>query len=218
MGRHRQLFNQLVLESIGCEETIDWLDFGFAPNEVWQDAEIKGLGFLDPTEHKEVLDAWAEFWPQRGEAQNWDAVGVLTHRDGSKEWLLLEAKANLEEVKSDCGANPAKSGWAKISQAFDLTKDALGVSQDADWMTGYYQYANRLAILHFLNQMQSIPARLIMVYFVGDRGDARRTCPADESGWQAALQQQEDHLGLPPDHALADRIHKVFPKTSGELL
>ena len=45
---------------------------------------------------------------------------------------------------------------------------ALGVSADRDWLKGYYQYANRIAALHFLTQ-HKVPAHLLLIYFLGDR-------------------------------------------------
>lgn len=35
-------------------------------------------------------------------------------------------------------------------------------------------------------------------------------CPAAEDGWQEALAKQGVHVGLPDQHPLSDRIHKLF--------
>lgn len=207
MGRHRHFLDQRILAIVGGD-SINWLDFGFNPNKTWPDAEIKSLDFL-PEGHA-ARAAWKGFWPHGRGIHNWDAVGQV-HLGDIEEWLLVEAKANLEELGSNCGAKP-RGGLGKIERAFDETKRALGVPEDRDWLHGYYQFCNRVAVLYFLNE-HDIPARLLYIYFVGDRGDARRTCPQDEKEWEDALRAQEAHVGLPRGHKLEDRIHKLFLPT-----
>ena len=47
MGRHRKLFDERVSAAVSRPgEAINWLDFKFAPNKKWPDAELKGLEFL----------------------------------------------------------------------------------------------------------------------------------------------------------------------------
>jgi hypothetical protein len=204
MGRHRQELDRRVLSAVGGR-AIHWLDFGFEPKKTWPDAEIKGLDFLRPSDP--VLIAWKKWWPQGRGIHNWDAVGQVRLGD-AQEWLLVEAKANVEELESECGAaNPTNR--SKIGRAFAETKKALGVPEDRDWLHRYYQLCNRVAVLHFLNQ-HGIPAHLLHLYFLGDKGDPRRTCPVDEEGWHHALRAQEEHVGLPLGHALEARMHQLF--------
>lgn len=204
LGRHRQELDRRVLAEVGGDG-IEWLDFRFDAATPFGDRELRGLEFL-PADHPARF-AWRTFWPARGNPHNWDAVARLT-RDGGTEWLLVEAKANLEEIRSSCGADEEKAGRPLIVQTLDRTKGRLGAARDRDWLNGYYQYANRLAVLDFLNE-QGEPARLLLVYFTGDRNGVL-TCPADEAGWRVALAGQDAHLGLVGDHALAFRIHKLF--------
>ena len=204
MGRHRRLLNQRVLEMVGGD-SIDWLDFCFHPTRPWPDAEIKGLGFLQPDDPARI--AWEQWWPQGRGIHNWDAVGQIRFGE-VEEWLLVEAKANLEELCSDCSAT-SPTNRPKIERALAETKRALDVPEDRDWLNGYYQFCNRVAVLYFLNE-HGVPARLLHLYFLGDRGDPCRTCPYDEEGWQEALRAQEEHVGLPAGHKLEARIHKLF--------
>lgn len=205
MGRHRHLLDQRVLHVVGGD-SIDWLDFDFEPKKKrWPDAEIKSLDFLQP-DHP-ALVAWKEWWPQGRGIHNWDAVGKVRFGD-TEEWLLVEAKANLEELLSDCRAT-SPTNRPKIERAMAETKQALGVQGDRDWLNGYYQFCNRVAALYFLNQ-HGVPAHLLHLYFLCDLGDARRTCPGDEEGWQEALRAQENHVGLSQGHKLEQRIHKLF--------
>ena len=151
--------------------------------------------------------AWCNAWPQTGNVPNWDAVGILTG-NGISEWLLVEAKAHLSEARSSCTAKP-QGGLSDIKRALEAVKDDLGVASTHDWLNGYYQYYNRIALLHFLS-VQMVPARLVFIYFTGDKRVAREACPWDSAGWFKELRRLDEHIGLPPGHVLADRIHKLF--------
>lgn len=205
MGRHRKLFDQKVSNAVGKPgEPIDWSDFNFAPNNPWPDAELKGLEFL--YDRSEIKPKWEEFWPTGGGIHNWDAVGWIG--DGQdRELLLLEAKANLEEMRSDCGAKPS-GGLPKIQRSFKKVKTYLGARPEADWEHRYYQAANRIATLHFLRR-EHVPARLVFVYFLGDRVPGKE-CPRTADGWKDSINDQWEHLGLAHNHPLANHVHGLF--------
>ena len=204
MGRHRKLFDERVSAAVSRPgEAINWLDFKFAPNKKWPDAELKGLEFL--YDRPGLKAAWERFWPTGGGVQNWDAVGWIgTGLD--TELLFVEAKAYLKEIKTDCKAKGA--GRQKIARAFKATKECLGAANRAKWMNGYYQAANRMATLYFV-QKEQIPARMLFVYFLGDRVPGKE-CPRTEDEWKPAIAAQWDHLGLAADHRLANRTHDLF--------
>ncbi len=206
MGRHRRLFDERVSDAVGRSGTaIEWLDFNFAPNKRWPDAELKGLEFL--YEDRPALKSrWQQFWPTGRGIHNWDAVGWIGS-EPYRDLILLEAKSHIREIQSDCGATSPQS-IRKISEAFKETKGALGVNLDADWMRPYYQAANRIATLYFLQQ-EGIPTRLLLLYFLGDHY-AGQECPRTEQEWDQAMDAQWTHLGLGLDHFLAERIHKIF--------
>jgi hypothetical protein len=200
-----------VLDEIGGD-SIEWRDGLFQTKPPF-DAEVKGVDFL--RENDPARTQWLEFWPQTGNVPSWDAVGVLTTNHGP-EWLLVEAKANLQELRSSCTAKSYKAkdgkekgGLNQIKSALQQVQAALAVDQRHDWLSGYYQYCNRLAVLHFLRS-QNVAARLLFVYFTGDTSGPRRTCPSNASGWKKALERLDAHVGLPAAHPLADRIHRLF--------
>jgi hypothetical protein len=207
LGRHRKWFNEAVCAEIGAD-TVGWIDFHFDRTKRWMDSERKGLDFL-PDAHP-ALTGWASFWPSRGNAPNWDAVGDATFQ-GRHEWLLVEAKAHIRELVSDCQAREVS--LSTITRALEQTKKALGVSTDRDWLQRYYQFANRLTILNFLHE-NGVAARLLFVYFVGDNFDRasayKAECPQDEVGWAAALSVQAQWLGLDRAHPLSNYVHKLF--------
>lgn len=214
LGRHRNWFDKKVCKKIGAD-SVNWLDFRFDPTRPWKDAELRGLEFL-PENHP-ILVPWSEFWPRRGNSPNWDAVGKVKFNEGD-EYLFVEAKAHIEELFSDCKAKE-EGGRAAIKKALEDTKNALGVSSDRDWLNHYYQYANRLTILNFLNK-HGVKARLLLVYFLGDsfspEPSKKFTCPRDEAEWNSALQEQDDYLGLGQSHNLSNYIHKLFVPVAGD--
>ena len=78
-----------------------------------------------------------------------------------------------------------------------------------DWLKTYYQYCNRLTALAFLTR-NGVPARLIMIYFTGDRRPDNYTCPAGVDDWQQSIAAQAAWVGLPLDHRLKHRLHEVY--------
>ena len=205
MGRHRNLFDQSVSESVGRPGSpIHWLDFNFAPNNPWSDAELKGLEFL--YDRPGLKSKWQKFWPTQGGVQNWDAVGWIG-KGANQELLLLEAKSHVKEMTTNCGATSATS-IEKITSAFDEVNRNLGACPDSDWFHKYYQAANRMATLYFL-QREDVPAHLIFLDFLGDRVRGKQ-CPQTPNGWKPAISNQWAHLGLTDNHLLADRVHSLF--------
>ena len=190
-----------LIERVKCVTGTHWADF---QNNRSPEGEYERLDFLP--ENSRARRRWKDFWPPRGKQQNWDAVGRILVED-RWEWLLVEAKAHLDELKNSCKATE-KGGRPKIRKALNQTKNELGVQKSADWLNDYYQHANRIAALNFMIQNNE-PGRLLFVYFCGDKVPDKK-CPEDQEGWSAALSRQDDHLGLSRGHTLADRVHKIF--------
>lgn len=214
LGYHRHKLDRAVEIETGGR-VIEWLDFDSGGEEK-PDREWKGVDFLDSASG--VKSAWREFWPQSGSVPNWDAVGRIESNSGI-EWLLVEAKAHVEELQSSCTAKEAKEkgGLDTIKGALNTTIKANCFAADVDgWLRPYYQFANRLAHLHFLIE-HGIPARLVFIYFCGDnwRGKTLTNgrpliCPKDANGWAAPLQKMHSRLGLSGQSKLEERFHKVF--------
>ena len=212
LGRHRQYFDWLVLNETAAHR-VEWLDFPSGDRRLdkqgdasW-DREWHQLNFLPDADPAKT--AWGNAWPKLG--PNWDAVGRLCYRDGTDDWLLVEAKANFEELSSSCQAQ--QESLTQIRQALDATKEALGVPIDLDWTNGFYQFCNRLTALHVMNSNDT-PAGLLYVYFYGDKGGSddgwTRICPTSAAAWGEAPDRQSAHVGLPSGHILEGRVHKLF--------
>src|SRR5208337_4362825 len=99
LGYHRHELNGVVEKETGGRVS-DWLDFAFG-GEGKPDREWKGVDFVGSA--SSVKSAWEKFWPQTGNVPNWDAVGRLDSNSGV-EYLLVEAKAHVEELQSSCSA------------------------------------------------------------------------------------------------------------------
>jgi hypothetical protein len=171
------------------------------------------LDFL--TDRPDVLALWKDFWPQRGRAQTWDGAARLLHRGDQIEWLLIEAKANkVEFVTPPTGAS-SNGGRAQILKSLNHVKSALGVHRHYPWHGTYYQYANRLAALYFLNEVAKVPARLLHIYFTGDCFPDGRECPASPEDWRRLIEARDITLGLLEEHPLSSRCHELFLSASG---
>ena len=208
LGRHRVVLDEAVCAATGAT-AVRWLDFPFSRSwtggKNWPDSEWLGLDFL-PADSAVVGD-WRARWPHGSGIMNWDAVGEV-EVNGAWDWLLVEAKGHLREITSSCTAKSPDS-INRIGRTLDETKATLGAPPDADWLNGYYQYANRLAVLHHLDR-HGIGAQLLFLYFCGDIRRDSFVCPADEAEWHPALVAQYAHLGLAPDYPFVGRVHNLF--------
>jgi hypothetical protein len=162
--------------------------------------ELRGMEFLDDG----ARSKWRDFWSSTGSPPNWDAVG---RRPPINEWLLVEAKARQGELVSPpCGAKE-EGGRARIERALLATRRHFRIDERRDWLGNYYQIANRLASLYFLNEVAKQPARVIFLYFLGDTFPDGSRCPATEAEWRPLIAKADKVLGL-PEHL--DRVHHVF--------
>ena len=209
LGYHRDMLSNRVLEVTGGEQ-ITWQDFNFArtADPLKYDRELVGLDFI---QNATMKDQWKTFWPQTGTAQNWDAVGKIEYSD-QEEWLLVEAKAHLGEVNSHCEAK-SETSLAKIKLALKRTTRVFcdPAIKVENWLSPYYQYANRLAVLYFLMRecQPAIPARLLFIYFTGDQRK-NGNCPKVKEEWQLIIKTMEERLGVNPAMELSRRVHHLY--------
>ena len=183
-----------------CPEVLDRAISGtgrFAPDEVLEwvspledDAfrEYRDQEFLDRLGVTLDSQPLGDFWPRRG--PRWDGLA----RTSGGRCVLVEAKANLPEFNSDPSrASPAS--LRRIQATFAETKAFLKVRVETDWSRRFYQYANRIAHLYFLREVNKVDAVLVFLYFVGD--DTRPGVqPVSREGWEATISLANEHLGL----------------------
>jgi hypothetical protein len=218
LGRHRQKLRDEILSKTGGDD-IQWIDFHFSQkNEpLKHDIELKGVEFLEEFGIKQ----WESFWPQRGNAPNWDVVGK-TVVNGNTEWLLVEAKSHEDELhpkNTGCDAKPPS--LEKIKEAMKKTREALRVEgfQEETWLGPYYQFCNRLATLYFLNVecKPSISAHLVPIYFYGDKIKGEK-CPQSCEEWEKNINNMYKKIGLTKESKLRRRIHNIYLSTNPNVI
>ena len=163
------------------KDSITWL----SPLENDEYAEYQGEKFLDKLSIRLQNRDLKSFWPRNGPC--WDGLAKTSRGD----ILLIEAKANLPELASTCKAGP--QALTLIQSSLAETSKYYGVSPTRQWLERYYQYANRLAHLYLLRQLNGIPAYLIFIYFVNDFGTRG---PESVGEWISKIEDMHTHLGI----------------------
>jgi len=132
------LLDPQLRDALGFEGPVQWL----SPLQAEGFREYRDQKALDQLRVSLPVEPLSDFWPARG--PRWDALA----RAG-EALILVEAKAHIHELFStECQAKSPTSR-AKIRKALDRAQTALGAKPGLDWMLRFYQYANRLAHLHF---------------------------------------------------------------------
>jgi hypothetical protein len=166
--------NKLILLSVPGAAQIGWL----SPLSSDEFAEYRDESFLQLVGRAGLDGALSDFWPTRG--PQWDALA----RTDTGEIVLVEAKAHIDEMFST-RSQASTDSPKQIRAALDQAILHFGAKPLIDWAGPLYQMANRLARLHFL-AVHGVPARLVFVRFIGDRGGMAlraRMNGAARSGW-----------------------------------
>jgi hypothetical protein len=161
--------------------SVEWV----APLETNNFYEPRDRVFLTTVGLEHLGKRLADFWPARG--PRWDALAVL---HPGKAVLLVEAKSYPSELLGG-GCKAGKSTRPRIQKSLDASKKFFKVQTAADWLGPLYQYANRLAHVHFLNIECRHPTFLANVCFLED--PHRSTSMA---AWQSELKVLKSRLGL----------------------
>ncbi|MGQ3684530.1 MAG: hypothetical protein ACUBOA_05890 [Candidatus Loosdrechtia sp.] len=198
VNEHAATLNHEICSACGLGEFTDisW----FSPLRADDYAEYRDEQFLELLGVTLTNRTLSGFWPRLG--PQWDALG----RAAGGEVFLVEAKANIPEILSQ-GTAASWASWRMIEQSLMETKAFLRVDPTTDWTGPLYQYANRLAHLYLLREINDVPAYLIYVYFIGD-DDVRG--PGSVAEWQAALTVVKKLLGLNDRNPLSKYIGEVF--------
>ena len=209
LGYHRGALKKWVDEATGGE-LINWLDFPFSasPQRFYHTA-WHGISFLRDNEHYAgVHEAWRSYWPQTGTPPSWDAVGIM-NKAGRTSWILIDAKAQLDELSSECAAR--SRARPIIERALATTRESLEISPEHDWLAPHYQFCNRVAILDFLLS-HGVTVEVLFIYFTGDTvpRNAAIVCPQTAEEWQPALAAVHEQVGWPGNGLLESHVHELF--------
>ncbi|NMQ06847.1 hypothetical protein E4Q08_17125 [Candidatus Accumulibacter phosphatis] len=184
VNQYEVVLNQRVQTALGIDatDTIEWL----SPVRSDDFAEYFDQEFVDRLGLGELDVPLNDFWPKSG--PRWDGLA----RTKSGKLILVEAKAYIEEAvdyKSKAGADSK----ARISKALATAKAAFRATADANWEEPLYQYANRLAHLYYLRELNKRDAYLLFVYFA-NAPDVPNPCTS--AHWEGAIRLAEKCLGL----------------------
>jgi hypothetical protein len=151
-----------------------------------QFAEYRDKAFIDLLGICLKKRPLSDFWPKGG--PQWDALGISE----SGEAILVEAKAHIQEIFSPpSGASP--QSLPLIIKSLSETASAFQAKPGLNWHLRFYQYANRLAHVFLLKELNNIPARLIFLYFTGDTD---MNGPETVQEWQAGIEVLHEALGI----------------------
>jgi|SRR5208337_4235227 len=188
-----------ILSISGCD--IKWK----SPSIKNHFTEYRDADFLCEIGLTELTEKLQQFWPKNG--PQWDALGKTSD---DKAFFLVEAKANVPEIVSSCGAKD-KESLKTISERLDETQRWLNCQKPLiDWKSGFYQYANRLAHLYFLKEKMGKEVYLIFLYFIGDSTHI----PTSRDAWNPALMLQKKLMGLSARSLRCKGIIDLFINTS----
>jgi hypothetical protein len=176
------------------DEQIKWL----SPLRKENFREYSDEAFLKKLGLPELIPELKEFWPKRG--PHWDGLGLSS----SKKIFLVEAKSHIPELISSSKASDRNS-IDKIQKSLSQTKEELESRSDFDWSKTFYQYANRLAHVHFLKKKDKI-AYFVSVYFLND---SEMNGPKTIDEWKGALHLLHRCLGL-EEHILNKLVVELF--------
>jgi hypothetical protein len=197
-----RLLNRLIQQKIASlsGREIQWT----SPLAQDKFAEYRDAAFLENLDLQEFTEELGKFWPKMG--PQWDALGRTA--DG-EVFILVEAKANVPELVSFCGAKD-KESLKNVSASLAETQGWLNCREPSvDWKCGFYQYANRLAHLYFLREKAHKEAYLVLLYFVEDSSHI----PTSRYAWNSALKLQKKLMGLSAA-SLAGKAIEVFIDTN----
>jgi hypothetical protein len=182
VNEHPALLINSIKEKVNIKsENIEWV----SPLKDDEYAEYRDEDYLQRLGITGLKMPLHDFWPRNG--PQWDALG----KGEGGEVFLIEAKANIPELLSSCGAQSPKSR-KRIQRRFWETRDFLKCKTSIDWTNGFYQYANRIAHLYYLRQLNKINAYLIFAYFLNDMSHI----PTSLEQWYGALELEKKLLGL----------------------
>jgi hypothetical protein len=103
---------------------------------------------------------------------------------------LVEGKSYPAELLGG-GCKAAEPARTRIEMSLNAAKARFNARPNADWLGPLYQYANRLAHVHFLRDMCGVPAFLANLCFVDDPH-----CATSETEWRARLRELKVQLGF----------------------
>ena len=209
MGRHRHELERTIIDALQekqqtiNDKNFDWLDFEYSDvnKVITGDRELYGLSFLEKKIDKGLYDKITSALQKAGSFisnwQHWDAVFVLDDC-----FYFVEAKAYPGELYStnDHGGSSKK----EILNFMRENMKPYGIEVDKNWLDSYYQFANRISMMAFLNQ-NGLNAKAIYIYFengynkrqvIGEKIEPVSDKGAGKMEFDEAIQKELSYLNI----------------------
>ena len=202
LGHHRNYLNDEIMKVIG-KGPIEWLDYPINLNRDSRDGELCGIGcFKNLPNFNTIKEKWEKYWPQSGNAHNWDGIFIQ-----NETWYFVEAKAHIEEANQKCTATSPKS-IETIIQAFEDTCGNRLLAEQ--WQkSNCYQLANRLAFINFCEKV-GIKAKLLYVSFINGYEISTKKNVLNSEVWEEKWKEEINQLQLKKADKLISNIFKVY--------
>ena len=202
LGHHRNLFENSIRNVLkaNSNDSFEWLDFDFAksPKIISGDKEIQGIDFLKGKFGIDNNILFSDYPWNR--SQSWDAIFRL----GGTVYFV-EAKAHIEELKSSgCKASNTKRILSFMEKSMT---NYSNVQVNDKWLGDYYQLANRLSTVCYLNNLISnIHFEVFYIYFENGFYGAS----SDKKEFQEEIRKEKMTLGILGNESIEKLIHEMF--------
>lgn len=208
LGHHRNLLESSIRkeENISPKKPFNWLDFRFAKSSksISGDREITGIRFLKNIKQFNLKEEKFKEYPKGFEArQSWDSILIV-----NDTLYFIEAKAHKNELKGGCHAKNT-SGILQFMKDSMLAVGFRDVSNM--WLQDYYQLANRLSTIAYL-QSKGIKAKVLYIYFENGYYDRNTDVDLgiDEEEFKEAINIEKRTLGIQNFKGLTSLLSEVF--------
>jgi hypothetical protein len=217
LGHHRIELNDIIHKNTKLTEEFVWMDFPKDKSEkprLSLDEEYKNIEFLSNLkDYEKIKENWKNYWPSRG--QHWDAI-ILNTDDEKWGYVMVEAKAHLQEGIEDGTQAENEKSRKQIENAFKATQKRFNIDTKNSWLDKYYQFANRLAFVNFMLE-NGIECSLLNIYFINGyvKRDLKNTniiledkSVSTVSEWRKLIDTEYDYLGI--NDEAKKYISKIF--------
>ncbi|MBR9802641.1 hypothetical protein GYB59_13570 [bacterium] len=202
-NERRDLLNDLIYQSTGIptNDSIEWR----SPLADDDFAEYFDQAFLDRLGVSPLEKPLNQFWPNGG--PHWDGLAITQ----SGEVILVEAKANIVEFATDPSAAGEESKPAILDSLGEVQQFMrIGEKRRRPelWFNAFYQYANRIAHLYYLRELNGIPTHLICLDIINDP-DSGEDAVKSADEWKSLVRLAEACLGISRTKRLMKHVHHI---------
>lgn len=202
-NQHQDILNHELSKILNKTIKLEWL----SPLKDDDYAEYVDQDFINRLDiNSRITKPLNDFWPNGG--ANWDGLAK-----DNETFFLIEAKAHISEQMIESTGATSIESINLIKKSLEETKAFLDVKSDVSWCKeNYYQYANRIAHLYYLREINKIDAHLLFIYFLNDKTVTGKSETKED--WKQAINDVYKKLELEKNNKLSDFIHNIFIDTN----